>query len=150
MRFSCPVNRYLTAEEKRTELATWNALIAGGRFTSDERDEGGCGYPDPAMIRWCAHLNDVPGVCTLQSCAGHPGKGGGHLWVRLSGPMRRAFDRQAFRLAARVDLIECVAIEYKPWGKEIASIAFAGNERDSLNRSMRLIVAFFRSLHQRT
>jgi hypothetical protein len=42
--------------------------------------------------------NAIPGVCTLQSCAGHVENGylrGGHLWRWLDGPMSARFNRRA-------------------------------------------------------
>jgi hypothetical protein len=141
--------RFLSEDEKKDEVATWNSLCQKGR---PEGEIGGRGYPDPEMIPWCAKLNAIRGVCTLQSCAGHrsvhdnsiasPGK----LWIRLDPVVSALFDTQAFRLSAKVGHIEEVARLYASWGKEIASITFAGNERDSLNDSMRLIVAFFHQL----
>lgn len=140
-----PVARYLTPPEKRRTLVQWRRL---------HRTAGkGPGVPDPDMVEWCAQLNAIPGVCTVQSCAGHgrPGSvdSSGHVWVRLSAPMSAAFDAHALRLAASTNLIEQVTRIYAPWGQEVASIAFAGNERGLLADSMRLIVSFFRSLGAR-
>lgn len=139
--------RHLTASEQSAELASWATLCA---TLPHDTGRGGVGLPDPDMVEWCEALNSIPGVCTVQSCAGHVEPGGvlasAHLWLRLDPAMSRAFDADAFRLAARVAHIEQVARVYAPWGKEIASITFAGNERDSLRPSMRLIVAFLRSL----
>lgn len=72
----------------------------------------------------------------------------GHLWLRLDRAMSTAFDAEAYTLATD-ERIEQVSRVYTSWGKEIASITFAGNERDSLNESMTVIVAFLRSLRER-
>ena len=102
------------------------------------------------MVARCAKLNAIPGVCTVQSCAGHGNPSSvespGHVWVRLDRAMSAAFDAKALELAAHTKLIERVARIYAPWGQEVASITFAGNERGLLTDSMRLIVTFFRSL----
>ncbi len=145
------MTRYLTPEEKRLELATWREILATVP-KAGERD-GGRGLVDADIVPWCDRLNEIPGVCTIQSCAGHGNAVAGHvgspgvLWLRLSQELSAALDADAFRLSARKPYIEQVSRFYASWGKEIASITFAGNERDSLHRSMRLIVAFFRSLH---
>jgi hypothetical protein len=143
-------SRYLSGHEKAVEIARWLSLCASDPHTGPL--DGGRGFVDPDMIPWCEKLNAIPGVCTIQSCSGHGSARTGYvescgkIWLLLDPSMSWAFDRQAFRLASHDDLIEQVARIYAPWGKEIASIAFAGNERDSLYRSMRLIVAFLRSL----
>jgi hypothetical protein len=144
--------RFLTVEEKQAELAAWDALCRASR--ADRADEGGRGFPDADMIPWCATLNAIPGVCTVQSCAGHGSVGhpgyvsSAHLWLRLDKTMSAAFDAEAFALAAN-NGIESVVRAYTAWGKEIASITFAGNERDSLNDSMAMIAAFLQSLRER-
>ncbi len=134
--------RYLTPPEKRRTLVEWRRAHASAGE--------GPGFPDPDMVAWCAKLNAIPGICTVQSCAGHgrPGSvdSSGHMWLRLSAPMSAAFDAHALRLAASTDLIEHVTRVYTPWGKEVATITFAGNERGLLADSMQLIVSFLRSL----
>lgn len=137
--------RHLTDQEKARILAEWERTHTGPLDT----DEGGCGYPDPDMIPWCAKLNAIPEVCTVQSCAGH-GSGRtvvspGHLWLRLGPSMDAAFDRAAFRLSAH-PCIERVARVYTAWGEEITSITFAGNERNLLAKSLHAVLLFFRSL----
>jgi hypothetical protein len=62
--------------------------------------------------------------------------------------MSAAFDTKALELAGHTKLIEQVARIYAPWGQEVASITFAGNERGLLADSMRVVVTFFRSLAQ--
>lgn len=142
--------RYLTEDEKRAEMSEWESLCGARR--SDLGDAGGRGFPDPDMIPWCATVNAIPGICTVQSCAGHVSVEGylssARLWLRFNHTMSAAFDAEAFRLsnAARIEEVSRV---YTSWGKEIASITFAGNERDSLNESMALIVAFLQSLGER-
>jgi len=53
------------------------------------------GGPDPEILPWLLLINVIPGIYTVQSCAGHikgepkadkqGGPEGGHLWVRLFG-----------------------------------------------------------------
>ncbi len=131
--------RFLTVGEKQKEIAEWEALCRAR--PSAIGDVGGRGFPDPDMIPWCAALNAIPGVCTVQSCAGHGTQASvqdsAHLWLRFDGAMSTAFDAEAYTLAAD-ERIEQVSRVYSSCGKEIASITFAGNERDSLNESMTL------------
>lgn len=132
--------RYLTPAEKEFVLERWAADL--NRHGLEERPGGG--YPDPDMVPWCDRINALPGVCTVQSCQGHIENGylrPGHLWLRLDEPTATAFDREAFRLAG-VESIEQVARMYTGWGQEIASITFAGNERDSLAASLRAVLRF--------
>lgn len=144
-------SRFLTEDEKRAEIAEWEAACRA--WPSASGDVGGRGFPDPDMIPWCRAVNAIPGVCTVQSCAGHESPGGyyspAHLWLRLDPAMSAAFNAEALRLSANTARIEQVSRVYTSWGKEIASITFAGNERDSLNESMALIVAFLQSLRER-
>lgn len=138
--------RYLTDSEKVGVVESWRE-VTGGMRPTDEPD----GLPDRDMISWCEKLNQLPGVCTVQSCAGHGSGDGvtvrepGHLWLRLSERMAEAFNREAFALA-RAPGVERVGRIYQPWGEEITSITFAGNERNSLSQSMGTILRFFATL----
>ena len=142
-------NRWLTSADKEVVLAAWDEVKLQ---PVPEGDFGCVGYPDPDIIPWCDRLNAIPGVCTLQSCAGHVNPGGlrdaGHLWLWLDRPMAEAFDSHAHRLARHVDYIEDVARRYTSWGQEVTVITFAGNECDRLPPSLRLILAFLRRLDQ--
>lgn len=144
--------RWLTPEAKREVLREWAAIRES--LGVREGRPGGRGYPDPDIVPWCDEINALEGVCTLQSCAGHVLPGGerdpGHLWLWLSKPMSGAFDRTAHRLARHDRYIEDVARRYVSWGREVTSITFAGNERASLARSLRLILAFLRTLQAQT
>lgn len=138
--------RYLTPEEKTAILVSWER----DRDHHGLEERPGRGYPDPDIVEWCDLINALPGVCTVQSCQGHR-EGNyvtpGHLWLRLDEPTTAAFDREAFQLA-RHEAIEQVVRMYAPWGKEIASITFAGNERDSLAPSLRAILRFLHSIQE--
>lgn len=145
--------RHLRPETKRRTLEEWD-LSKSGPLPAAGRGLGGRGYPDPDMICWCDHLNAIPGVCTLQSCAGHGpedsggGMKSGHLWLLLDEAMSDAFDTRALDLASETEHIERVSRIYSPWGQEVTSIVFAGNERGLLAESMRIVLDFFRTLRE--
>lgn len=139
------MGRYLSPTAKRRVLGEWARILA----TSPPKQNGGSrGHSDPDIIPWCERLNALPGVCTLQSCAGHRRgrwRDPAHLWIWLDRPMSELFDRQALGLA-RNPLIERVERLYTSWGSEVAAITFAGNDRDLLGESMNVVLAFFESL----
>jgi hypothetical protein len=139
--------RYLTSAGKDAALKVY----ADHRETliTPLDDRGGRGFPDTDIVPWCDRLNAMPGVCTLQSCAGHRRDGyltSGHLWLWLAPDVCEAFRRRAFELARLSPPIERVTTRYAAWGQEIACVEFAGNERDRLAESMRVILAFFSDL----
>lgn len=136
--------RYLTPAAKRAVLREWAATI---RALPPDPSEGDRGLPDPDMISWCAEINPLPGLCTLQSCAGHKGRyrTSGHLWVWMDEERTRRFRERAPDLAVS-PCIERVATLYQSDKSEIAAITFAGNDRDLLGESMNVVLAFFRSL----
>lgn len=139
-------SRYLSPAEKAVNLAEWERAK---RQPRPPGDLGELGWPDPDIIPLCDALNEFPGVCTVQSCAGHGSalagyvQSSGHLWLRLNDRVSAAFDRSVFHLSARTDLIERVWRIYSEDGKEITCIAFAGNERGLLSQSSALIFEFF-------
>lgn len=140
--------RYLTRDEKVNVLQAWEAMCQtlpeDVPNCGDER-----GFPDPPMIDWCAALNALDGVCTVQSCAGHKRPDGaldsGHLWLRLDSEMTARFDAKALALANAAG-IERVSRLYTKWGAEITEVVFLGNERRHLERSMQSVLGFFRTL----
>lgn len=138
--------RYLTSQEKAHILAEWQKALSSP-YPRD--DAGGRGWPDPDVIPLCDALNRLPGVCTVQSCAGHgcAEKGyvdsPGQLWLRLDEHASRRFKAEVFGLATAKGLIERVCTLYTEDGKEITVIEFYGNERDLLPKSAKLIVSFF-------
>ena len=142
------MNRYLTTEEKVKELACWERLCAD--LPPDVPDEGDeRGFPDPPMISWCAMLNALDGICTMQSCAGHKRADGsltsGVLWLKLSRNLSARFDCVAFSLAKQPG-IEWVSRLYRGYGEEIASIGFQGNDHSTLDKSMSKILKFLSDL----
>ena len=129
--------RFLLADDKKRIVGDWENIKG--------KDVLGRGGPDREVVPWCDKINGLPGLCTLQSCAGH--KDGdtlvsGHLWLLMSQSMADRFDRAAFLLLRNEDLIEQISWLYLHEGKKIASIIFAGNERESLEMSISLIYGF--------
>ncbi len=136
--------RFLNETEKVAELAYWARLIA------ERSSKDGPGNPDPEIIPWCEKINSIPGICTLQSCAGHVyGKRGvrvsGHFWLWLSSEKAANFKQRAFELA-RVAAIEKISTIYQPWGQEIALVEFRGIPDGQLESSGRAITTFLASL----
>jgi hypothetical protein len=140
----CPVSgsRYLTTAEKTAELDGW-------RRTRDAfAGIVGPGVPDPEMIPWCEKINALPGVCTLQSCSGHPDgeiPRLGHLWLRLDDRRAASFHARAFELAAKTG-IERISLIYQPWGHEVIQLEFAGSPDGQLEGSLGAILGFLGSL----
>jgi tRNA(Phe) wybutosine-synthesizing methylase Tyw3 len=132
---------YLTPSRKRIELAYWMEVRVK-RDAMTVPPIGGHGYADPEIYALTDRLNALPGVCTLQSCAGHvvdaaDGSGPYHmrasLWLWLSGEMMKRFRAHVWELASYHQLIERVAILYLHGAsaedrREIIDITFAKGE----------------------
>ncbi len=136
-------DRFLTDSGKARELVHWSGI----RSTSPT---SGPGIPDPEIVPWCERINALPGVCTLQSCAGHESRGSGarssgHLWLWLSKEKAIAFEKRAFELA-RDAAIERISTIYQPWGQEVVQIEFRGTPDGQLESSGQTILAFLASL----
>lgn len=132
----------MTPEGKFSELSDWEEI------RSALSEVAGPGVPDPEMIPWCEKLNALPGVCTLQSCAGHrDGERGtsGHLWLWLAEDEARRFRERAFELA-RNSLMERVSVIYQPWGQEVVELEFRGSPDNQLEASMTAILGFLEAL----
>ncbi len=129
----------MTRPDKAQVLWAWRRRLREG---TDQ-----VGDPDSDIVPWCREINRLRGFCTLQSCAGHPAteRGGvvepAHLWLWMDKPTSEVWDRQAFRLAMHEN-VERVSRLYTSWGQEVASITFAGNERDLLTESLAVIMDF--------
>ena len=133
--------RFLTDDAKRDILAEWKRTKARWR----SGDMSGTGEPDADIVPWCDRLNELPGICTVQSCAGHSDGStvqSAHLWIWLSRDVAERFNHKAFLLLRDRDAIDWISRHYLHDGKEIASITFFGNERGSLEKSIRLIYGF--------
>ncbi len=132
------MQRYLTPPGKKTNLAFWESRKSDPRPSGDL---SGKGWPDPEIIPLCDALNQLPGVCTLQSCCGHGGAG--HLWLWLDEVLSREMDRWGHVLA-RMHGIEVVSRKYTHWGQEITAIEFDG--RAEFNKACESVLIFFSTL----
>lgn len=129
--------RFLTPEGKAAAIAEWKAVRTKPR---PDGDLGGKGWPDLEIIPLVDALNDFPGICTLQSCAGH-GEDRGHLWVWLSVELSSAFNQWGHVLA-RLPGIERVWRDYSSWGQEIAVVEFDHRYQEASES----VLVFFRAL----
>ena len=135
-------------EEKASRLAEWNDRK---RTLMRPSSRGGLGYVDPEIVPLCDALNNFKGVCTLQSCAGHPADKAngaaysGNLWLRLESRIARQFETKAQQLASE-SLIERLGKIYWEDGRETITVAFKGNESGCLNESSAVILRFFAAL----
>jgi len=130
---------------------TKRLIIREWRAASARKTENSDGLADADMIPWCKKLNRLPGICTLQSCAGHGGVAPGHIvscghiWLYLDERVSAAFNAKAFVLSCQPN-IERVYRLYSHWGQEIACVEFLGNERGELAHSMGAIHGFLKTL----
>lgn len=140
--------RYLVDTEKAVVLASWNETLESSTWCATN-DPGGYGYPDADMVPLVARINAMPGICTLQSCAGHRNAPdhfySGRLWLRFSAAVSRAFERRAFVLASTSG-IEMVRKIYFPPEYEVIDITFVGNEQGKLAENIEKIIDFLAGL----
>ena len=137
--------RYLSDEAKRAELERWREQRLTPRPGGDL---GGRGYPDPEIFTWTDRLNDIRGVCTLQSCSGHKRLTGpgwkGELWFWLSESMMKNWNTNAWRLA-EVSGFESVRTLHFP-ELEVADVIYPGLESGRLNYSLTIVEGFLLTL----
>lgn len=138
------------------KLAVLEAWHAGKLRVRPPGDHGGHGFADPEIFDTCDRLNALPGVCTLQSCAGHGydlaldlAEYPGNVWLWLDLPTARAFELKVLELARVTSLIERVSKHWQPDGQEVVSINFAGQQTPYFTVATDLIVTFFEQLHGR-
>lgn len=142
--YSVPLTeRFMTEEAKREELRHFQEDRSRGPFNLP----GGRGGVDPDILPLCDQLNALPGLCTLQSCAGHgetehSGIWPASLWLWLDERTSRSMDENAHVLANN-PLMESVSKCFKPWGHVIWEIMFFGNERGRLDESGAALIDFF-------
>lgn len=152
---------FLTPAEKAERLGAWEAIRLDLEM---DGDTAGRGYPDPEIFALADRLNAILGVCTVQSCSGHPRIQGsrwrlwekrrrwsapGNLWLRLDENMFGRFVRAAAHdLSTHSSIVEvCVR-----WGRErdgpIVDITFVGldKSREALKKSGDLLVGVFTRL----
>ncbi len=122
--------RYLTPDAKCLVLAEWETKKTTPRPLLEL---GGRGWPDPEIIPLCNALNKLPGVCTLQSCIGHPENTcdrHGNLWLWLDEAASLGFGCFGHVLA-RMPGIELVMKKYAEWGQEIIVVDFDGGSEEA-------------------
>lgn len=145
-------DRYLIVSEKQKILADWEETK---KRPIPNGDLAGKGFVDLDIVPWCDKLNEIEGLCTLQSCAGHgkriPNgelhvKSKGILWIWLSKSMNETFYENVFDSLAKHKCMERVRILFSDWGQEIIELSFKGNECNYLDKSMNVIVCFFKEL----
>ncbi len=133
--------RFLTPKGKRGVLAAWEHTKQAWHIG----EINGPGEPDANIIPWCDRINELPGICTLQSCAGHRDgkfKSDGHLWLWMDHIVHSRFHANAFLLLQNKDHVDLLSTLYLHDGKEAASITFYGNGHDRLDASITLIYGF--------
>ncbi len=123
------------------------------------------GFPDPDVFLLCDQINAMPGICTVQSCAGHrkPCPDGesawaseAHVWVRLDVRIEPAFDYAAFDLAGQPNIYG-VGKRYCPTDGAVATVDFAGldvagtdeHRQAALQDSMERVARFFAFVSER-
>ena len=133
--------RWLTAEEKAREMATWERRR--------QQAVSGPGAPDQPILAYVDSINALPGICTVQSCAGHRDHAGtvisGHLWLRLDRDTAKRFRQNALALASEA-AVERVSVIFQPWGQEMAELVFRGEGTGELTESMLVVMRFLQSL----
>lgn len=127
--------RYLTPETKEHELKLWRDTVRTAPRTGPLLP-GGSGGVDAEIVPYCTRINNVPGVVTLQSCAGHlqdrTHHTAGQLWIAFSKPMAHAayIGLPVLALHPRVDRLSFIWVG----GREIFDITFDGlNRYDNLD-----------------
>lgn len=145
---------HLNPAEKRQRVTRWLRRRTRPR---PDGDLAGRGWPDPDVFELTDRLNALEGVCTMQSCSGHPQQevapGAwsvfvGFLWLRLSEAMFTAFIERAPHLAADPN-VEQVGVM---WGAEatrpVVQILFHGLDKDeeTFQLTSDVIVGFFEGL----
>ena len=145
----CGVKRsFLTPARKARCLEEWFGVLSDLEWSRGDDGMGGRGNPDADMIPWCMRINRLPGVCTLQSCAGHRHEDHvdpARLWLWMDRVRTERFARRAAEIASARG-VEHVAQVCMADGQVIATIDFQGNERGSLAVSMQAILGFIEAI----
>src|SRR5688572_3692497 len=134
--------KWLTRDAKLRVLEQWFELLAGERWVGNTiarrgaRRRAAIDAPDADMVPWCLRLNRLPGVVTVQSCAGHRFAGGdtdpGSVWLWLDRATYTAgFPDRAGALTAQRGVDRVQTLHGKN-GRVLVAITFAGNERGTL------------------
>lgn len=142
---------YMTPDAKAKEMAEFR------KRRKEHRPGGhlaGLGHPDLDILPYCDEINELSGMCTLQSCAGHgahrsQGTYVGNLWLWMDAATSAAMDAQAMVLEGS-PLIESVSKLYRS-GRVVWDLSFQGNNHEPgrLEDSMRVLLPFLRALRSR-
>ena len=133
--------QYLTAVTKESTLAYWSQQKLKLR---PDGDPGGNGWTDPEIVPLVDALNSLPGIVTLQSCAGHAGYRG-HLWIWCDATMARRLEAQRIGLRG-------VAASWRELNdserRAVATLSFDGLDvsAEAFSQSASTILNFFRGL----
>lgn len=144
----------LTPEEKARHLAYWDETRA------DLSDITSPGTPDPDVFPLVDALNAMPGVCTVQSCAGHrspepksfdtrdrgDGFTSGQLWLRVSDAVLVLLQARLAELLAEPSIEQVSLLYGRTERSPVVDIVFHGNERGMLPEASRAILSYFQSL----
>ena len=141
--------RYLDLQSKNIELKRFASILEANM--PPPGNQGGRGFIDPEIVPLCHWINQQAGMCTLQSCAGHPlsermGQTNGHLWIWVDPLVSMWFYKRAFELVCEPH-IELAQTCYSKSGQEYVKIIFHGNNygKHILDRSIASIKGFFES-----
>lgn len=140
---------YLTPPLKEKELSDFYKKLEDWRKKGSPTGAG-IGWPDPEILPWCEKINEIEGICTLQSCAGHPANKHdyihpGQLWLWMTGEKSFAFEKVALDLAAE-DGIETVRKLYQHYGRVIIDIVFKGQGTGDFDKTMSVILKYLQSI----
>ena len=144
--------RFLTEQEKAFELAAFERYQADPSNWRRQNPEarGGEGYIDHEVLPLCDDLNQLEGLCTIQSCCGHVNTHGyqypGQLWIRLSAEMSRRFDARVSELIKQ-DVIQHVTKLYSfqegDVPHEVIDLKFWGEPHGRMAEAHAVVAVFF-------
>lgn len=152
--------RWLTSAEKLREVESFADYRRDPQHfrTAHPDAHGGEGYIDPEVLPLVDALNEIEGVCTVQSCCGHrwpiPGDPHGsesfhpgQLWLRLSEHVSRGADEHMAELLAQKPTIQHVRKLYSYQGMsephEVLDVMFA---EGAVEEAQDVLVPFFGAL----
>lgn len=143
-----PGDRFLTDDEKARVLSNYRMTRQHGAAGSGKGADGGL---DQRVCSLCDRLNELHGVCTIQSCSGHPMRDGapalaGQVWLRLSAwASVLFFDEGGAQELAAHPFVYKVARVYLPHGPEVVWIVFQADDEVVFERACDRIVEIFRN-----
>ena len=124
---------HMKPADKHHELLLWEETKDG------PRGAGGAGFPDDRIIPLCTRINKLSGICTLQSCAGHPRteerqwSAPGNLWLWFGERTFDAFVHHASKLAEDplMEGVDLLYGRYRPDDRRVvASLIFHADDKE--------------------